>query len=125
MGEVFIWRFFNEIIIRQFVWGEKTDDAVVRNTLDVEIPQVLDYLERELPSGGSFFFGAACSARERATGTTLSVAPGVPERLDGEAPIRPAEPAAEPPERARNRTRPPSDRPDPPGPLASRSRSTT
>ncbi len=57
MGEVFIWRFFNEIVIRRFVWGEKTDDAVVRKTLDVEIPQVLDYLESELPSTGSFFFG--------------------------------------------------------------------
>lgn len=57
MGEVFIWRFFNEIVIRRFVWGEQTDDAVVQNTLDHEIPQVLDYLESELPSGGSFFFG--------------------------------------------------------------------
>jgi glutathione S-transferase len=57
MGEVFIWRFFNEIIIRKHVWGEKTDDEVVRHTLDVEIPQVLDYLERELPSDGAFFFG--------------------------------------------------------------------
>jgi len=57
MGEVFIWRLFNEIIIRRFVWGEETDDSVVRNTIDVEIPQVLDYLERELPAEGSFFFG--------------------------------------------------------------------
>jgi glutathione S-transferase len=56
MGEVFIWRLFNEIVIRRSVWGEKTDEAVVRNTLEVEIPRVLDYLENELPSESSGFF---------------------------------------------------------------------
>lgn len=56
IGEVFIWRFFNELIIRRFVWGEQTDDAVVRNSLETEIPQILDYLEGELsPHGGCFF----------------------------------------------------------------------
>ena len=57
MGEVFIWRFFNEIVIKRFVWGEATDDAVIENTRTVEIPQVLDYLESELPSQHTFFFG--------------------------------------------------------------------
>lgn len=57
MGEVFIWRFFNEIVIKKFVWGEETDASVVKNTLDTEIPQVLDYLESEMPSKGGFFFG--------------------------------------------------------------------
>jgi len=57
MGEVFIWRLFNERIIRRFVWGEETDDAVVHNTLEVEIPQVLDYLERELSPRDAYFFG--------------------------------------------------------------------
>jgi glutathione S-transferase len=56
MGEVFIWRLFNELIIRRFVWGEETDDAVVRNTLEVEIPQILDYLERELSPRDACFF---------------------------------------------------------------------
>jgi len=57
MGEVFVWRLFNEVVIRRFVWGEQTDPSVVRNTLEVEIPEVLDYLEGELPSDGGFFFG--------------------------------------------------------------------
>jgi len=57
MGEVFIWRFFNELAIRRFVWGEKTDETVVKRTLDVEIPEVLDYLEEQLPDRGAFFFG--------------------------------------------------------------------
>src|SRR4029079_9238122 len=25
MGDVFIWRYFNQLIIRRFVWGEETD----------------------------------------------------------------------------------------------------
>jgi glutathione S-transferase len=57
MGEVFVWRFFNELVIKPFVWGEKADDAVIRNTTEVEIPQVLDYLEGEIPADGLFFFG--------------------------------------------------------------------
>jgi len=58
MGEVFIWKLFNEVIIRRFVWGEETDEALVRNTLETEIPKILDYLESELhPDGASFFDG--------------------------------------------------------------------
>src|SRR5678816_1057620 len=30
MGDVFIWRLFNQVIIRPFIWGEPTDDAVVQ-----------------------------------------------------------------------------------------------
>jgi len=57
MGEVFIWRLFDELVIRRFVWGESTDAATVENTLQVEIPQVLDYLERQLPQQGGYLFG--------------------------------------------------------------------
>ncbi len=55
MGEVFIWRFFNEIVIKRFVWGEKTDDAVVKNSIEKEIPEILDYLERQLAPSENFF----------------------------------------------------------------------
>jgi len=34
MGEVFIWRLFNQRVIAPHVWGEKTDEAVVRKALD-------------------------------------------------------------------------------------------
>jgi len=57
LGDVFIWKLFNQVAIRPFVWGEKTDRQVVQHTLEVEVPQVLDYLEAELPAQG-FLFGA-------------------------------------------------------------------
>jgi glutathione S-transferase len=57
MGDVFIWRYFNQIAIRPSVWGEKGDRAMVDRTLREEIPAVLDYLEGEAPAEG-FRFGA-------------------------------------------------------------------
>lgn len=55
MGEVFIWRLFNQLVIKPVVWGEKTDDEVVRKALEEEIPEVLDYLEGGLPEKGYLF----------------------------------------------------------------------
>jgi glutathione S-transferase len=52
MGEVFIWRLFNQKAINRFVWGESADQAVLRRALDEEIPSILDYLEHELPEAG-------------------------------------------------------------------------
>jgi glutathione S-transferase len=52
MGEVLIWRLFNQVAIRPFVWGEATDAAVVKRAVEEEIPQILDYLEAELPAEG-------------------------------------------------------------------------
>jgi glutathione S-transferase len=57
MGEVFIWRLFNQLAIRPAVWGEATDQQVVEQTLGTDIPQILDYLESELPADG-FLFGS-------------------------------------------------------------------
>src|SRR5262249_41477332 len=56
MGDVFIWRLFNQVTINPFLWGEPTDQEILRRTLDEEIPQVLGYLESELPAEG-FLFG--------------------------------------------------------------------
>jgi glutathione S-transferase len=61
LGDVFIWKLFNQVAIRPFVWGEPTDRQVVQRTLDEDVPQVLDYLEAELPKQG-FLFGAPCIA---------------------------------------------------------------
>jgi glutathione S-transferase len=55
MGEVFIWRLFNEVVISRFVWGKSTNEENLKRTLDQEIPQVLDHLESELPSEGYLF----------------------------------------------------------------------
>ena len=57
MGDVFIWRLFNQIAIRPAVWGEKGDRALVDKTLKEDAPAVLDYLEADAPAEG-FRFGA-------------------------------------------------------------------
>jgi glutathione S-transferase len=57
MGDVFIWRLFNQVAIRPFVWGEPTDQALVAKTLAEDVPAVLDYLEALAPADG-FFFGS-------------------------------------------------------------------
>lgn len=57
MGEVFIWQLFNQVAINPFVWGKKADEAALQKTLGEAMPQVLDYLETQLPQAG-FIFGA-------------------------------------------------------------------
>lgn len=57
MGDVFIWQLFNQVAINPYVWGKKTDEAALAKTLAEEVPQVLDYLETQLPQKG-FLFGA-------------------------------------------------------------------
>jgi glutathione S-transferase len=57
MGDVFIWRLFNQIAIRPSVWGEKGDRALVDKNLAEDVPGVLDYLESEAPAEG-FRFGS-------------------------------------------------------------------
>ena len=57
MGDVIIWRLFNQIAIRPSVWGEKGDREMVDRTLKEELPSVLDYLEGEAPADG-FRFGS-------------------------------------------------------------------
>ena len=56
MGDVFIWRLFNQVTINPRVWGEKTDAAILKQTLEVDLPDVLDHLEAQLPAVG-FLFG--------------------------------------------------------------------
>lgn len=56
MGEVIIWRLFNQVAINPRVFGVPTDEAVLRRALDEELPHVLDYLESQLPAEG-FLFG--------------------------------------------------------------------
>lgn len=58
MGEVFIWRYFNQLVIRRAVWGEDPDEAVLNRTVNEEIPAVLDYLEPRAPQAGFLFDGA-------------------------------------------------------------------
>lgn len=58
MGEVFIWRLYNQLVIRRFVWNEEPDQAVVSKALHEDIPQILDYLEAQhRGADGAFLFG--------------------------------------------------------------------
>src|SRR6476620_3237994 len=49
MGEVLIWRLFNQVAINPFVWGKPTDQEILQRTLSEDIPHLLDYLESQLP----------------------------------------------------------------------------
>jgi glutathione S-transferase len=56
LADVFIWRMFYQAAVRPGVWGEKGDRELVQRTIEQDVPQVLDYLEAELPADG-FLFG--------------------------------------------------------------------
>lgn len=56
LGEVFIWSFFYQKVVRPIVWQEPPDEERIQTALDEDIPKALDYLEGELPEGG-FLFG--------------------------------------------------------------------
>jgi len=56
MGDVFIWQYWYPLVVNRFVFGQKPDPAAIEKTVTFEIPEVLEYLERELPEYG-FLFG--------------------------------------------------------------------
>jgi len=56
MGDVFIWRLFNETVIGPSVWGRPRDAEAVARVLREDVPDVMRYLEGELPADG-FLFG--------------------------------------------------------------------
>ncbi len=68
MGEVFIWRLFDQLVIGRFVWGKQPDEAVVKRAIEEEIPGILDFLQGELPADG-FVFGAEPSTADIAIAT--------------------------------------------------------
>jgi len=55
MGDVFIWQLYNQVMINPYVWGKKTDEAVLKKTIEEDIPTILDYLEKELSPSHYFF----------------------------------------------------------------------
>jgi glutathione S-transferase len=56
MSEVFIWRLFDERVIKRFVGKEEADQAIVAMAVEVQAPQVLDYLEREFSAARPFLY---------------------------------------------------------------------
>lgn len=65
LGEVFIWRYFNQLVINRFVWNQAVDEAVLAKARDQEIPALLDHLEGQLPTDG-FLFGSELTLADMA-----------------------------------------------------------
>jgi glutathione S-transferase len=55
LGQVIIWQLYNEVTIKPHVWRQPTDEALVQRTREHDLPQVLDYLETQLPATGWLF----------------------------------------------------------------------
>lgn len=57
LADAFLWKLFFQRVVAPFVLGKETDEAVVAAALEVDAPEVCDYLEAQTPEGG-FLFGA-------------------------------------------------------------------
>lgn len=55
MGEVFIWRYWYQVIINRFIWGNPPDQDVVSQAVEEDLPEIFDYLENRLPESGTLF----------------------------------------------------------------------
>jgi len=60
LGDLLIWRLFNQVLIRRVIFGEKADAELVQRTLEQDVPEMLDWLEAQAPASG-FMFGEALS----------------------------------------------------------------
>jgi glutathione S-transferase len=56
LGDVFIWRIFNEAVINPVVWQKKRDKESLARTIAEDVPQVMADVERFAPREG-FLFG--------------------------------------------------------------------
>ena len=57
MGDVFIWKLFNNAVISPAVFGTQRDAALRERTIGEDVPAIMDYLEAHLPAQG-YFCGA-------------------------------------------------------------------
>jgi glutathione S-transferase len=57
LGKVFIWGLFNEAVVAPAIWGKTRDIEAINRVLNEDVPEVMRYLEGELPADG-FLFGA-------------------------------------------------------------------
>lgn len=58
MGQVIVWKLFNQRVINRGVWGARPDAAVVTGALEQDLPAIMDWLEGEAPAE-NFCFGEA------------------------------------------------------------------
>lgn len=54
MGDVFIWKLFNNAVISPAVFGTSRDTALRERTIAEDVPAIMDYLEAQLPAQGFF-----------------------------------------------------------------------
>lgn len=61
LGDILIWSYFYQKIVRPLVWSEPGDEQRIEQAEKKDIPAALDYLEGELPEDGFLFddIGAA------------------------------------------------------------------
>ncbi len=57
LADVLVWKLYFQVVVKPFVLGEAPDEALVAQARDEEVPEVFDFLERQLPEAG-FLFGA-------------------------------------------------------------------
>jgi len=55
LGEALIWGLFNQRVINRFVWNRAPDEARLAETLERDVPELLDYLEEQVPADGLLF----------------------------------------------------------------------
>ena len=58
MGDVFIWKIFNEAVINPFIWQRPRDKEKIARAVAEELPEVMGHLERLAPAS-DFLFGAS------------------------------------------------------------------
>jgi glutathione S-transferase len=55
LGDLFIWGLFYPKMVHPRVWNEPGDQERIDQTLSVDLPEALDYLEQQLPPNGYLF----------------------------------------------------------------------
>ena len=56
LGDLLIWSYFYQKVVRPLVWSEPGDEARIEQAENTDIPAALDYLEQQVPEDG-FLFG--------------------------------------------------------------------
>ena len=55
IGDVFAWRIFQAAVIDPGIWGRPRDKAALEAAVTTELPEIMDYLEEQIPAHGYIF----------------------------------------------------------------------
>ena len=70
--DVLGWKLFFQIALKPRFFGGETDPAIVAHARDIELPEILDYLESVSPEDG-FLFGEVCVADFAVTAACMNL----------------------------------------------------